>query len=57
MKNIARTQINGTTVTTLFNGIAYITQYIGGTQDGKSSVSFDEQGARSVHARYVATAR
>jgi hypothetical protein len=57
MKNIARTQINGTTVTTLFNGIAYITQSIGGARDGESSVSFDEQGARGTHARYVAAAR
>lgn len=57
MKNIARTQISGTTVTTIFNGVAYITQYIGGTQDGTSSVSLTEQSAHSTHARFVAAAR
>jgi hypothetical protein len=57
MRNIARTRVNGVTVTTTYNGVAYITQQIGGERDGTSSVSFDERGALSVHDRYVAAAR
>jgi hypothetical protein len=53
VKNIERTEINGTTVTTIWNGIDYQTQIIGGTHDGDTLIAKTIELAHTNHAYYT----